>query len=91
MCKIRWNGGHVSRLAVSTKYSLGLDAYLKEVTGPCVVTCKRDAQRKRTDGGSRTHSVPFHVLKYCTTWFRFTAPEAANPASLLSFLLAMVS
>jgi hypothetical protein len=40
---------------------------------------------------SRTHSVPFQVLKYCTIRFRSTAPKVANPVNALFFLLAIAS
>lgn len=52
---------------------------------------KRDAQRTGNDDLRSTHSVPFQVLKYRTIWSRLGAPEAANPANVLFFLLVMVS
>ena len=47
------------------EHSLGFDTtYLEKIA---VVACEREAQRERSKWGSETHSVPFQVLKYCTS------------------------
>ena len=50
-------------------------------------TCQLSAQQK-TDKKRRTHSVPFHVLKYFTIWSRVAGLETANASFSL---LAIVS